>query len=510
MNCRRKILVVVGIILGVAILLPVVRHYQLRAATEAYIAELKAKGEPMDLTQVIPPPVPTEQNGALIFLKAAALLGTNWNVLGSNPPPAMRMTASGKAMVGWQLPVIRDGRASNSWAEVEAALAQENAALVLLRQITTGRVFDFKLDFSNGLEKIQLPQLASAKKAAQRLIAAAMNNLHRGDAAAAAENIRATLAVVQGMSHDRLVISELVRMAIAQMALAANWELLQSTNITDEQLAAVQKNWLDLEFIHAEERALELERVTGQISLAEWRSSNAALRRYADMWEDLGLQSLSGSVHRHKNFFEKLKINVEIYLWRFWWSYPDELRALKGGQIMLETTRTAETNYFWLAAWRKQEAELNVIAKDTGSFWFAQPDKADFHSVASSDLKSMGNVFNRVMKVEAARQLTVTAIALKRFQLQHGNFPEKLSELTPEFLASVPLDPVDGQPLRYLRNTDGTFLLYSIGDDGVDDGGNPKPSGDSQSLQWQRGRDWVWPQPATPAEVQFFYDHPPK
>jgi hypothetical protein len=468
----------------------------------------------MELAQVVPPPVPPEQNGALIFLKAAALLGTNWNVLGSNPPPEMRMIASGKAMVGWQLPVIRDGRASNSWAEVEAALAQENAALALLRQITAGQVFDFKLDFSNGLEKIQLPQLASAKKAAQRLIAAAMDDLHRGDAAAAAENIRATLAVVQGMSHDRLVISELVRMAIAQMALAANWEFLQSANITDEQLVALQMDWSGLDFIHAEERALELERVTGQISLAEWRSCNAALRRYTDMWENLGLQSLSGPVHRHKNIFEKLKINAEIYLWRFWWSYPDELRALKGGQVMLETARMAETNYFWLAAWQKQEAELNVIAKNTGSFWFAKPDEADFHSVASSDLKSLGNVFNRVMKAEAAKQLTVAAIALKRFQLKHGNFPEKISELTPEFLASVPLDPVDGQPLRYRRNADGTYLLYSVGANGVDDGGNPalenNVTGSNHNWQNDHALDWVWPQPATPAEVQFFYEHPPK
>ena len=54
------------LLLGVAILVPVIHHYQLRAATEAYIAQLKAQGEPMELAQVIPPPVPPEQNGAVI------------------------------------------------------------------------------------------------------------------------------------------------------------------------------------------------------------------------------------------------------------------------------------------------------------------------------------------------------------------------------------------------------------------------------------------------------------
>ncbi len=75
MSRRLKILIAVGIVLGVAILIPVIHHYQLRAATEAYIAQLKAKGEPMDLAQVIPPPLPPEQNSASNFFKAVSLLG---------------------------------------------------------------------------------------------------------------------------------------------------------------------------------------------------------------------------------------------------------------------------------------------------------------------------------------------------------------------------------------------------------------------------------------------------
>jgi hypothetical protein len=74
MNRRLKILVAVGILLGVAILIPVIHHYQLRAATEAYIAQLKAKGEPMELAQVIPSPVPPEKNGASVFRSAASLI----------------------------------------------------------------------------------------------------------------------------------------------------------------------------------------------------------------------------------------------------------------------------------------------------------------------------------------------------------------------------------------------------------------------------------------------------
>ena len=73
---------VAGIVLGVTILIPVIRHYQLRFAVASYIAELKAKGELMELAQVIPPPTPPEQNGvpfitnALANLKSEGLVAT--------------------------------------------------------------------------------------------------------------------------------------------------------------------------------------------------------------------------------------------------------------------------------------------------------------------------------------------------------------------------------------------------------------------------------------------------
>ena len=74
---------------------------------------------------------------------------------------------------------------------------------------------------------------------------------------------------------------------------------------------------------------------------------------------------------------------------------------------------------------------------------------------------------------------------------------------------------MDGQPLRYRRNGDGTFLLYSVGENGKDDGGNPafeKYVRIFELFDWQNSEalDWVWPQPATEQEIQNYYAHPPK
>jgi hypothetical protein len=106
--------------------------------------------------------------------------------------------------------------------------------------------------------------------------------------------------------------------------------------------------------------------------------------------------------------------------------------------------------------------------------------------------------------------MAITVIALKRYQLKYGKYPADLNSLVPEFVSTVPLDPVDGKPLRYRPNADGTFLLYSVGENGEDDGGDPslEKGIQSSSFYWQNTHalDWVWPQPATPEEIQKYYD----
>jgi hypothetical protein len=61
-------------------------------------------------------------------------------------------------------------------------------------------------------------------------------------------------------------------------------------------------------------------------------------------------------------------------------------------------------------------------------------------------------------------------LAIEAFRRRQGRLPEQLDELVPELLPIVPVDPIDGRPLRYVVQGD-DFLLYSIGMDEHDDGG---------------------------------------
>src|ERR1700743_3478583 len=108
MKTRWKILIGLGLVIALSLLAAILRHYQLRFAVERYVAELKAKGELIELAQVIPTPVPPDKNSAPLILKAVALLNTNSDVLSTNFPLAMHEVAPGKAMIGWQQSEIRD------------------------------------------------------------------------------------------------------------------------------------------------------------------------------------------------------------------------------------------------------------------------------------------------------------------------------------------------------------------------------------------------------------------
>lgn len=86
------------------------------------------------------------------------------------------------------------------------------------------------------------------------------------------------------------------------------------------------------------------------------------------------------------------------------------------------------------------------------------------------------------------------ACALERCRLAHGEYPKMLDALVPQFIERLPHDIIGGQPLHYRRTSDGKFLLYSVGWNETDDGGQPSPAGRNGWIDYTKG-DWVWQYP---------------
>jgi hypothetical protein len=74
--------------------------------------------------------------------------------------------------------------------------------------------------------------------------------------------------------------------------------------------------------------------------------------------------------------------------------------------------------------------------------------------------------------VVAHERLLVAELALRCYQFEQGHPPARLDDLATNYLSHVPVDPFSEQPLVY-RAQGTNWLLYSVGPDGVDDGGKP-------------------------------------
>ena len=83
---------------------------------------------------------------------------------------------------------------------------------------------------------------------------------------------------------------------------------------------------------------------------------------------------------------------------------------------------------------------------------------------------------------------------MERYRLAHGEYPESLDALAPQFIAKLPHDIINGQPLHYRRTADGRFVLYSVGWNEKDDDGVVGLN-ESGSVDRDTG-DWVWRYPA--------------
>src|SRR2546430_1061882 len=76
-------------------------------------------------------------------------------------------------------------------------------------------------------------------------------------------------------------------------------------------------------------------------------------------------------------------------------------------------------------------------------------------------------------RAEMFHELDQLAFALAAYRADTGAYPKTLDLLTPKYLIKIPEDRFVGEPLHYALTPDG-FLLYSVGDDGKDNGGAEK------------------------------------
>jgi hypothetical protein len=150
---------------------------------------------------------------------------------------------------------------------------------------------------------------------------------------------------------------------------------------------------------------------------------------------------------------------------------------------------------FWLTTLRLQHAAfLREFSEELAS-WQKPLDQAnpslDPVGVQKKPwyrkhIEAVAKVRDLPLRQEAKLRTTIVALATEQFRLEIGRWPNSPDELVPTYMNEFPKDPYCPDPIQWVPRQNG-ILIYSVGRDGIDDGGffdrsNPEAPGSDIGL----------------------------
>lgn len=137
-----------------------------------------------------------------------------------------------------------------------------------------------------------------------------------------------------------------------------------------------------------------------------------------------------------------------------------------------------------------QEAErLAAVMRDRGRWrnWL-HPNISGRKSLATT-LSSFDHIIQKTLQAVILNRCLQCALALRDYEAEEGRLPKSMSVLVPKYLPAVPEDPFSGAALKWNSSTK---RIYTVGEDGWDDGGDFEPT---RNMKTQKDWGLVYPRP---------------
>ncbi|KAF0170369.1 MAG: Uncharacterized protein FD161_4673 [Limisphaerales bacterium] len=470
-------------------------HERAKARLAAFKAQLIAKGEKLAIADHVPKLPPALSNAAPDFLAAAErLTKLEWEF----QPKLMRLVAPGRARVMWLQTELPTEAQTDIWSIVTAQVEENRDVLAEMATALERPKMAFYLDYSKGFD-LPGPPLGRMTMAVNTIANAVAVDLRADQSASAISNLLVGVRLIR-LQEEPLMTAQKTRIANGHTLQQATWEVLQHPRSTGPQLRELQAAWQPLAISRGWMAAGEMERAFGLDLFAKCRTSPDMASMVN--WNDHGASGPSGTPfledlwNRPERAADRAARFATTAVWAWWFSGDDEQWTLRQHQICLDGAREA------LTAGAFAPAHKRIAAASTPLDGWPKTAILSRWTTSGVDRNNL-----KFASFETVRRLTFTSIALHRHRLKHERFSAALDALVPEFLSEVPRDFMDGQPLRYKLQPDGQFLLWSVGEDFKDNGGDPTSVGASSynPFDWLKGRDWVWPLPASNTEVESYH-----
>lgn len=338
-------------------------------------------------------------------------------------------------------------------------------------------------DPEDGFHVLPMESYMNARSVERTLKTACLIHLRNSDTNAAHQCIVSIQNLVAGMKNEPLLITQMIRHAITLGSFHLTWHALDQLTWSDAQMLEWQTFWKaqqhGADFLNAcrMERALNLERVHRLAG-----RSGSTIRQQRE-WDATG-NIEPGNIRYY----------LTVPMWRLIWNEQDCGRMLRYWTHQIDATKTALDS-----GWKNAVTMVSTHAPPPTQRWY---DEYRF-ILESGDMfmDPMSNV-KRTLQMETLQSLAITGIAINRYIGKHGIPPATLTDMNPDFLAEVPVDPYDRKPLRYFTVGD-EWVLYSVGENIDDDGGEVEIGAPGKPVKSIfDGADIVWPRPALPNQTE--------
>jgi len=494
-------LIGVAVIITLAAILVTEENWRSKRDCENYQRAAEARGESFDLASLVPP-VPNDQNFFCAPIVADALNAMrNWNPNSSQPQGTNSINRMefdiyrGDSELwptdygNWQKGKLTDLKPWQHYfrnfaftpagktngfpiapqpqepaADVLLALSNFNPALEELRQASLRPYARIPLHYENGFDSAGelLPWLATIKRCAQFLQLRILVELEAGQSEAALADMKLLFRVTDSVLKQPFLISQLVRIAMTAICIQPIYEGLAQHRWSDAQLVELEQVLAGQDYLADYEFAMRGEKMTAVATFEKQRLTREM--KYDD--DSSGTNKI---------------VTVSFRFMPSAYFYQNKLAFAQMDDRFIMPLVDLTNRVVAPAALRKTLEALQAQMKHC--FW---PYKAQ----AVMALPAISACVMKVARIQSQVDLARTACALERFRLAHGNYPETLAALAPQFIENLPHDIINGQPLHYRRTDDGRFVLYSVGWDETDDGGKIFFT-KTGSVDNKKG-DWVW------------------
>lgn len=472
---RRGLLVLATLVTLMAVA-RAIETWRARRAWENYARELIARGEKLALADYLPKPIPAGENFAAtpslvaIWQKARSAAGeptpppkalNPWDYYSPDDSNVPSMGSMDKNKFidfkAWQDYYVKSGRLAppnpslSPAQNVLRALKNMDAPDQELRQARRRPQAQFSREQISDFGK-SLVLAGDFKTLSMSFRLRALAYLETHQPTDAAEEIEIIWRLADLMNTQPTLISRLVAIAMMRIALEPIWHGLARNQWTAAQIEQLQARLSTFNEMADFQSALRAEcacanEMFSQLQKGHYRGF-PVLDETPPPGPGLRLPALlvyNNRRHLTRIFYEELLPLVDPATQRLW------------------VPRFMEFN-------RKYCQPKDVAI---GTAWFP------YRALAEMTAPALAKTADKFARLQCDINFMITFCALERYRLAHSRYPETLAGLRPHYLAAVPTDVMDGQPLRYRRLSDTNALLYSVGLDLKDNGGQPPKKGNA-------------------------------